>query len=352
MNPAEIPLAALTLVRAAAVRPTRTQSLAHWREEALAAYACADAAPYRGLTEMLFAQTGHDGRALCEQIGLPAETRFREASGQTQGDLARQALAALVDSLADAAVLARCKLAVYAAASVDEHFFQSTIARLAGSFGFSSLPHFSLAQLQGASLPAAAELIAAMLRDEGDAALFVSAEKWPTPFPRALDVPAVLADGAAALWFERGDAAGLRYAGGSQRSFDPFVTERLQHGRRTPGIAMPALLEAAAAVIAQCLAEQGLSPRDVAGWIPSGMDARADAALRERLGIEAELVAAPRADDGYLCAAAAGTLLADLLARVGAGDFADGELWLSWGASFGGGIGVALWRVAHSRDSA
>jgi hypothetical protein len=355
MNLGEGPVAAsapLTLVRAAAVRPPRTSDVAQWREEVGAAYVRAEPSPYRGLTEMLFAQTGERAAALCERIPVPLETNFRDARGETQGELALQALAALVKSLPDAVALQRCKLAVYAAASVDEHFFRSTISSLGARFGFSSLPHFALSQLQGASLTAAVELIAAMLRHEGEGALLIVAEAWPTPFPRLCDVPSVLGDGAAALWFERRHRAGLRLVGSRQQSFDPFVAQHTDSGEAMPSILMQDLLDAAAEVIERCIDERGVAKRDIAGWISSGISTQCDGALRERLGIEVPLIVEPRSDDGYLCAAASGVLVADLLERAAAGAIADGTLVLSWGASFGGGIGVALWRVAHPKESA
>jgi 3-oxoacyl-[acyl-carrier-protein] synthase III len=345
-------LAPLMLVRAAAVRPQQTSDVAQWRDRARVQYAAAEPTPYRGLTEMLFAQMGQRAVWVTQHPHVSPGARYRDAGTQTQAELAHQALATLIESLPDAASLRHCRLALYAAASVDEHFYQSTIGRLAATFGFSSVPHFSIGQLQGASLCAAAELIAAMLPNDGDAALFVCAEKWPTPFPRVCDAPAVLGDGAAAMWFERAHRCGVRYAGGKQQSFDPFLARCMHSGEPMPSIAMIDLLDAAADLIANCLEEHDLCRQDIAGWIASGISSQADEALRERLGIAAPLAAKPRIDDGYLCAASSGMSMADVLEHVRRGEIADDALLLSWGASFGGAIGVALWRVARCGGSA
>lgn len=344
MNLAEV---ALTLTHATTVRPVATQSLDEWRELVAASYASAEAAPSRALCELLFAEIGQDAKRSIRMDGAAAHVRFRAAGGESQRELANQALTQLIGQLAEGEAGQRCELLVYASASMDERIHQAPAGWLASLHGLSRQPHFALSQLQGASLAAGVDIIAAMLSPENGAGLFVAAEKWPLPFSRVAHAPAALGDAAVALWFVRGEAPGLRLVGNCQQGYPPFLM-RNPDGQAEPCMDREPLLEAAQRTIAEALLRHNLRAEQIDGWLPSGLDAPFEEELRRRCGISAPYVAQARPDDGYFCSAAMPALCADVLQRIAAGELADGALLLSWGVSLGGGIGVVLWCVvAH-----
>ncbi|MCA3242308.1 MAG: hypothetical protein ING89_13510 [Rubrivivax sp.] len=342
--------APLTLVHSASAQPVAHTALGRWRERALAVWS-GSATPreqqQRGLAEIMFGEVACHPHAVCEATPAAlAAVRFSDAGAASQGELAEAALRELLAGL-DAPTLRRCKLALYGTASVDDHFFRSTLSGLAASHGFSAVPHFGLAQLQGATLAAAAEVAEAMLTADGEAALLLAADAWPLPLPRHWDTLAPLGDGATALWLVRTEQPGLQFVGARQSSFDPFVRER--EGVAAPLVDQEALFEAASATLAVGLSELGVEAADLGVWLESGLapvrERGIDARLRERLGALGAESLAPAPDEGYLCAAAAPALLGQALARSRAGAWLHGTLVLCWGASLGGGVGMSLWRV-------
>ncbi len=338
----------MMLVRASLALPQARGNAADWARRAGAMWADPQVGLYRGLTAIMFEQTGCDPATACRAAAAHEGGRFLEAQEQTQHELADAAVRGLLEQTAREQ-RSRCKLAMYGTSSVDEHLFQSTISRLAADHGFAELQHWGLAQLQGATLPAAAEIAQAMLGEGDDAALFVAADRWPLPAPRLWDGFAPLGDAAAALWFERGATAGLQYLGGRQDSFAPFVRSE---GR--PGGALrferDALAVAAQRTIEACLAAQACDGDQLSVWIDSGLGAAFDAELRAQLGVRRASVVAAEPDEGYLGAAAGPVLLARALEASLAGRWPRGARMLVWGASMGGAVGAALWRSCVPKE--
>ncbi|KFE69497.1 hypothetical protein DB31_6472 [Hyalangium minutum] len=342
----------------------------------------------RATAEFLYSQIGHDPLAHCrrgvDSVALPRGQRFRFSRAQTQLDMACQAVAALGDVLPKKELAARCGLVVCSATSLDESgLFHSMIGGVTGAVGLSRVPYFAVSQLQGASLAGAVDIIDAMLTQPGSGALFIAVERWPIAFPRVWSASTVLGDGAVAAWFTRGEGPGLRYVSGVVRSFNPFIHELPVEVRPLPaieirGIASPsgdgagvkkaatprgdrssspgdpraerpvtidseALFDAAVAVLMDFLRKEGVAPSQLSGWISSCLDFDLDQRLRERLGVQAPVVA-PREDDGYWCAAAAPALVAELIDGAHGGRVSEGDMFLSWGMSYGGSVGAQLWR--------
>jgi len=336
---------ALTLASAAVVRPPATQAFGAWRAAAARTFDAATSTPERSLCETVYGDAGLDARRLGAALPAPERARFRDAGAHTQRDLALAAFDALLQAPGGPGTADDCSLLLYAAASMDVHFHQSPVGWLAARYKLTRRPHFALAQLQGAALAGAADIIDAMLDVDG-AAAFVAAEAWPLPFPRACAGPSLLGDAGAALWLTRACVPGLRLAGTWQQSCDPFVLPG--HGDQGGAILHAHLRVAAEQVLLAALAYHGFDTAMVDGWLPSGFDMALDESLRQRCAPRATYAALPRADDGWFCSAASAVLCADVLDRVRAGELADGALLLSWGVSLGGAIGVSLWRVASA----
>lgn len=333
----------LTVAGASVVRGATTLTAHDWRGQVADAWAAAEPTTERALCECVYGDAGLDARAQCASVDAPDTVRFRAAAGQSQRNLAHAALEVLFADPGLGASAADCQLLVYAAASIDWRYQQSPVGWLAVSHGLTRRPHFALSQLQGASLAAAAGVIDAMLPAAGHAVL-VAAEAWPVPFPRTCAGPVLLGDAAAALWLTRDPVPGLRLHGTYERSHDPFLAPG--HAARTVRIEPDRLLECAERAIRASLARHGLAAAAIDCWLPSGLDPGLDETLRGRCAPGARQPALPRADDGYLCCAAAPALCADALESVRAGDLEDGALLLSWGASLGGAIGVSLWQAS------
>ncbi|MCP3102886.1 hypothetical protein LZ198_28815 [Myxococcus sp. K15C18031901] len=367
--PAEAPL---TLTWARVVRPPDVVDVPQWARAAEAEYGTAEVSPDRTTAEFLYSQLGLDAKELCERAAAhaPEGRRFRISRSATQAELTQQAVLALAEALPLKDMVARCGLVVCSASSLDSSsVFHSMIGGVTGAVGLSKVPYFSVAQLQGASLAGAIDIVDAMLTKPGSGALFLAVERWPVAFPRYWEPAVPLGDGAVAFWLTRGEGPGLRYVGGAVRSFDPFVRETpvevrpippiqmpglpvLQAPAREPGRAAPtptfdteAMLDAATSVLRDFLQEQDVSGKDLSGWVASGLRPDVDQRLRERLGIEAPVIAPPE-DDGYWCAAAAPALLA----RLVDGAQSPGGLFLSWGMSYGGSVGTQLWRAVSATE--
>lgn len=339
----------LTLTSAALVRPPATESFGAWRDAARRSFDEAVPTPERSLCETVYGDAGLDPRALGDAGQVRAPTRFRDARGRSQRDLALCAFDALLAAPNGPGDAAGCDLLVYAASSMDVHFHQSPVGWLAAQHQLTRRPHFALSQLQGASLAGALDIIDAMLGSDG-AAVFVAAEAWPLPFPRGAAAPAVLADAGAALWLTRASVPGLRLVGTWQHSDDPFVVpgpdgagSRLRYAH---------LRAAAEHGVRALLARCGCTAAQVDGWLPSGFDMALDESLRRNCAPNAAYAALPRIDDGWFCSAAAAALCVDVLERLHAGRMADGALLLSWGPSLGGAIGACLWRVTTTGGAA
>jgi hypothetical protein len=318
----------LTLRTASVCRPAATQTVGQWLAARTALLAQPQPSVNRRLSGLLAAGAGRTPPPAAWQ------TRFRAEPEAAQRTLAERALGSLLASVS----VDTCTLLLYTAASVDEHVLQAPAGWLASRHGLSSRRHYALAQLEGASMALAVDLIDASL-DDGQAALLVAAEKWPQPFPRCLHDGAVLADVGVALWLARGAAPGLGLLATAQCCVAPFLRDT------AAGLDTAALLDAAAALVTSTLCEHGIDPAAVGGWLEGGPDLSLEAPLRARCGVRPAYRGRPRADDGYFCSAAAPALCAAALDDIAAGLLADGTLLLSWGASSSGAVGVCLWQV-------
>lgn len=345
----------LAFVRACAVLPTGQSSVAQWQQAALADHAAEVSSTYRVLTRWQFGEVGQQADAWCTQqaVGphVQPQAAFACEPQASQADMAEAAVKGLMATLPDKPA---CDVAVYATSGVDENFFQSSISRLVCGMGMSRVPHFGVAQWQGASWIGAMDIIDALSAESNAdhyAALMVCAEKWPLPFPRVLSLPAVMGDGAAALWIERvGEQvqqAALLCVDTALRSHAPYVAAPVSAQATLPDVDRARLLADARELMGELLSRHALQADDVQGWLPSGLGADWDLALQDSLGLDGlRCASSPRGLDdeppGYLSAAAGPVAIERLLSAVQAGRVADGAHFLSWGVSLGGTVGVAL----------
>lgn len=349
MKPAEPTLA---FVQACAVLPTGQTSVAQWQQAALADHTAEVSSTYRVLTRWQFGEVGQQAAAWCaDQAVRPyaqPQARFACEPSASQADMAEAAVKGLMDALPEKPA---CGVAVYATSGVDENFFQSSISRLVCGMGMSRVPHFGVAQWQGASWIGAMDIIASLSAEsDGDhyAALMVCAEKWPLPFPRVLSLPAVMGDGAAALWIERVGGQVLQPAlvcvDTGMRSNAPYVTLPDAAQATLPDVGRARILADARELMGALLVKHALQPDDVQGWLPSGLGRDWDRALQDSLGLDG-LSCPPACENessGYLSAAAGPVAIERLLSAMRDGQVADGARFLSWGMSLGGTVGVAL----------
>ena len=322
--------ACLTLHAASVCRPQATQTVDDWLAARAELLARPEMSVNRRLAGLLAAGDGRTPPLAARQA------RFRAEPEAAQRALADRALGELLAGRG--AALDACSLLLYTAASVDEHVLQAPVGWLASRHGMSDRQHYALAQLEGASMALAVDLIDASLAD-GQAALLVAAEKWPQPFPRCVHDGAVLADVGVALWLVRGAAPGLALLASAQRSGTPFMRNI------DSGLDTAALLDAASALVRATLGEHGIAPASIHGWLEAGPDAALEAPLRARCGVAPAYLGRPRSDDGYFCSAAGPALCAAALDDIAAGVLADGALLVSWGASLSGAVGVCVWQV-------
>lgn len=362
MKPADTSLA---FVQACAVQPApqHQATVAQWQQAALAEHAAEAGSTYRVLTRWQFGEVGQQPDAWCaDQAVRPhaePDARFAQAQHASQADMAEAAVQGLMLSLqasrgqvqADEAKQ-QCGVAVYATSGVDENFFQSSISRVACGMGMSKVPHFGVAQWQGASWIGAMDIIEALsLEREGAyAAMLVCAEKWPAPFPRVLSLPAVMGDGAAALWIERVGAhpeqPALVCVDTALRSSAPYVALPKAARGDLPKVERAAILSDARELMGELLQRHGLRPTDVSGWLPCGLGRDWDQALQDSLGLDGlsqqDLAWWDEDSSGYLCAASGPVYIERVLGAMAAGHVPDGTRFLSWGVSLGGTVGVAL----------
>jgi 3-oxoacyl-[acyl-carrier-protein] synthase III len=300
---------------------------------------------YREFCELLFKATPCEPRALCAAGVASPEQVFAQAPTGSQLDLAVQAVQGLSGGNAVPRQVSDARLIIYATSSIDEDPHRSTVSCLAAQFGASAVPHFGLGQLQAASLDVATELIDGSLSEDGACALFVAAERWPLPYPRLWDGRA-MADGAAALWFVRGQQPGLHYLGGIQRGHDPFVSAEGGAGGE-PRIAYAAIEDAVAEAVIALLDGQGIGAPDVDGWVCGALDAEMDLRLQQRIGAKPRHRVPAPPDAGHLGTVTAPLLLAELLDQVNTRRIPHGSLILSWNAGLGGTVTASLWRACH-----
>lgn len=380
MKPADTSLA---FVQACAVQPPRQPqaTVAQWQQAALAEHASETGSTYRVLTRWQFGEVGQQADAWCADPAVrphaEADARFAQELHASQADMAEAAVQGLMQSmqasrgqaLADAAKQ-QCGVAVYATSGVDENFFQSSISRVVCGMGMSKVPHFGVAQWQGASWIGAMDIIGALSAEsEGAyAAMLVCAEKWPSPFPRVLSAPAVLGDGAAALWIERvGDhpeQPALVCVDTALRSSAPYVASpnadmapnaertgtaeqvELAAQHRLPDVDRARILSDARELMGELLHRHGLAPTDVSGWLPCGLGRDWDQALQDSLGLDGlsqqGLAWWDEDTSGYLCAVSGPVFIERVLGAMAAGHVPDSARFLSWGVSLGGAVGVAL----------
>lgn len=357
MKPLESTLA---FVQACAVRPSGTTSVGAWQRAALHEHQAEQSSTYRVLTRWQFGEVGQQPDAWCAEAAvqgqLPLDTVFAadiQPDGVTPGaqasqaDMAEAAVTGLLQALP---AKPACGVAIYATSGVDENFFQSSLSRVMAGAGLSRVPHFGVAQWQGASWMGAMDMIDALsAQQEGvGAAMLVCAEKWPLPYPRVLSLPTVLGDGAAALWIDRVGATSEQPAlvclATKLRSHDPYVSMPDVAGQALPVVDRTRILADARALMAELLQEQDVQPGEVQAWLPSGLSADWDQALQASLGLEGLLVpgACAVAEPAWLGTAAGPVAIERLLGAMRAGQVKDGTCLLTWGLSLGGTVGVAL----------
>lgn len=195
----------LTITHCATEIPTSVVSSLDWSELEAAAWRSKSSSQQKELLEIMFKEIDAEPTAIgCNAIDQNTASPVSERLSQS--DLASRAL----DSLYEGLDKKKPDLAIYAATSVDEDFYSSVMGRLGGDYQFAKAPHFGVGQLQGASLTAALDIANSMLNeDDSQSALFFAAEKWRVPSTRNFSPYSMLADGAAALWITRNQAAGV-----------------------------------------------------------------------------------------------------------------------------------------------
>lgn len=334
----------LTIIGAHSVRAGNARSVANWRADAEQCMASDEIAPYRGMTSILFAELGqelasHVADAVQSAVG--GDRQFADAGHTTQAEMACEAVSGLLERLGSERMRDRCGLTIYSTSGVDENFFQSTVSRISSETALSRIPHFSVGQLQGASLVAAVDIIQAMLVDQPEAtAMFVGAEKWPLPFPRVMAFPAVLGDGSAALGFSReSGVTGLRVMGTLIDSADPYVGIA---SRVDPEQMRGRLVDAVSDVCTRLLHQSSTCADELQGCIPSGLDRDFDSAVLNRIAADVVFAVTPAHDVGYLGVAAAPMLVGDLLQRLEEGSVTHGQRFLIWSVSLGGCVAAML----------
>lgn len=339
----------LTIVGAGTALPTARRSISAWLREVDDCLGETEASSYRGMSALLFDEIGSSVGEQLARIRAGSEfdgsARFGQAIDATQADLACSATAQLFDGETGADRREHCRLTVFTTSGVDENFYQSTASLIASRFGLSRSPHFGLGQLQGASLIAALDVVDSLFEstDPADGATIIAAEKWPTPFPRLLPLPAVLGDGAVALGVSRDpEQPGLRVLGTLVHQVPAFVqpddTGELDHR---------ALVESAIDVSVRLLDALGIGRDGLSGCLPSGLHPDIDQAVHEGIACDTDFVVVPDSDAGYLAAAATPAMLAELLHRVCAGEFRNGARFLAWALSLTGCV-AAMVVQAHT----
>ena len=328
----------LTITDAVSHTPAGRQPVADWRRAFDVAWDDPGDDHYRGVLGLMFTEARRDPRHLGARGDIEAGDRVIAADGATQVDLARDVAGALLDRIGDDR--GRCALVLYASASLDEEVYVSPVGRLTADLGLHGTAHFSVGQLQGASLAGALDIADAMLAGrEGAAAMLVAAERWPQPAPRLVDNATLLADGAAALWLSNApDAAGLRVLATVNRSCASFLDDDGQ-------IDADALaMEAGGAIRLLVAGHSGGAVR----LLPSELGPRIDRLVAEHAGVA---LSAPQ--DGsrqnrlsVAAPARVAAALADLRAQA---PDAAADL-IAWGASYAGGIGAALLRPTEGTD--
>jgi hypothetical protein len=324
----------LTVTHGSIAWPAGRADAAQWTREARAAHRArsvsrdSDIGAFLGLAEMMFEEIGLRPLDVLEDEGW-GEAAPVAVADETQTELAGRAWDMLVASLGPVR-LGTCRAILYLTSSVDRAFFQSSAVRLAAGNAMHRTPHWALGQLQGTSLCMALDVAHSLLSNTGGGVLLIAAEAWPMPMPRAVAGATLLCDGAAALWVS-GDARarGLRIGATGQVACDPFVSIE---GRRIK-LDEAAMLDAAAAAVAQTMRCAGLAAADVVLGA-SELRPDLDRALCRRLGMKP-------ADErdawaGWGCAAAAPRQVAALLAAP------EERPVLLWNLSLAGGASAVL----------
>lgn len=343
----------LTLTDFAVVLPHDRHRLADWTEMAAARVAAPSATGtdgyrrdvYGEVIALMFAPTGTDPLALIAGAAF-GEAAFPCAGPETQADLALGAVRSLPAAAAPDVLL-------YAASSVDERIFRSSVGWIASETGSSRVPHFAVGQLHGAALAGGLAIVEAML-DAGDdtllgigeggdlavpprSAVFVAAEKWPLPCPRNFLAGSVLGDAAVALRATTAiDAPGLRLLSVANRSFASFACVV------AGAVAIDAeALENAAVTTIRGLLDR-VDPCDI-HLIPSAFGRAFDDRIAIKCGLR---LVEPRGESNLAAidygAASVPMELAKVLDAVRKGDLRGSMRICAWGASFSGAVGAVL----------
>lgn len=343
----------LTLTDFAVVLPQDRHRLAGWTEMAEAQWSAPAAtgpAGYRRdvygeVIALMFAPTGTDPLTLIAGAAFE-EAAFPCAGLETQADLALGAVKSLPAAAAP-------DLLLYAASSVDERIFRSSVGWIASETGSCRVPHFAVGQLHGAALAGGLAIVEAML-DAGDdtllgigeggdiaapprSAVFVAAEKWPLPCPRHFMAGSVLGDAAVALRATTAiDVPGLRLLSVANRSFASFACV----------VAGTVSVDAEALENAVVTTIQGLldrvDPCDIY-MMPSAFGRAFDDRIAIKCGMRR---VEPGGESNFAAidygAASVPMELAKVLDAVRNGDICGGMRICAWGASFSGAVGAVL----------
>lgn len=338
-----VPDLGLMLVRASSVVPER-MSIVDWQEGAMRALAGADGSGYAQMCDSLFGPTPFELRALCERSVPDPGTAFGVVAQGHQLDLARRAVAGLLRGEDGANPRLDARMLVYATNSIDEHYFRSTVANVAVDLGLASIPHFSVGQAHGSALDLAIGMIGGALAQNAASALFLAAERWPMPYPRAWGF-APLSDGAAALVFSAAPgAAGLQHVDSVCRGSRPFLSTPCPGGP-APLIDRERLRAEALEAIRELLDRQSVGGDELEGWLSCSLDGTLDGVVRGDMAPAVPHVIGHGADAGDAASAAPPMLLASLLDLVLARRARAGGLWLSWSVALGGTVSASLWRA-------
>jgi len=338
----------LTLSTARSVLPPAVKTVDRWLAEVNAPRSRSRGLDYGDLTGMVFSECGIDPNAMNRSERVRAlvseDAMFRDALDMSQADLASRAASLLSDAVNASGGFSKCGLVMYSHTAVDENFYQSTACRIASELELSKAPHFSVAQLQGASFFQALDIGDAFLStdEKMDSALFIASEKWPIPYPRVMGLPAVFSDGAVAMQFVRaGSKPGLRLVSSTVKCFDDFGAVHAAHGTMNLSAICHAVNETVGSFMQAC----GVEANDIASLLTSCGCPTLDRSIRESLGVPERTLNAVSDDIGYLSAADIPYKRSEALTLVTNGTLAEGSLILAIGVGLGGSVGAALFKA-------
>lgn len=299
---------------------------------------------YRGLVDILFDQEAMTTESARQAAQAENGQSFSIALDHSQQELARQALSDLRNTVGEDAIGAS-SLVTYSHSAIDENIFQSSVCCLASELKLSKTPHFSVAQLQGASWFQALSIVDAFFRNQSEmeSAIVIAAEKWPLDYPRALPNGLVLGDGACAMQITRlDDAPGYALLATKVCCFDDFG--RVYDPAKNLSQSSRAIQKAAIQVIDELLAEAGLTVSDIAVMNESGAGEMLDSAVLSHFGLVHNAVACAAENSGYLSAAHAPIAAMNIFDQLSRNGVDDGACVLLWGVGLAGSIGASIFQ--------